>query len=165
MSLLRNITCCVLLLLTACGFEPMYGAKNQEQLSVGVLIEAPKDEMGQQFQQNLEDALNPHGLAGAPTYKLVVTLISAVGGMGVARDGTVSRFNVMLISNYNLIRIADNKVINAGEIRHVSSYNNQANQYFSTYISQKDAIKRGVMELSELFRQRMASLLLKPKAS
>jgi LPS-assembly lipoprotein len=152
------------LLLTACGFSPMYAQKNQAPLSVGVLIEASKDEMGQQFQQNLEDQLNSGVAPANPAYKLVVSLGSAAGGMGVARDGTVSRYNVTLTSVYTLIRLADKKVIQQDTINHVSSFNNPANQYFSTYISQKDAQRRGIMELSELYRQRIGALLLREKA-
>jgi len=161
MSLLRNIFLSGLLLLAACGFEPMYGEKNQQVLSGGVQIETSRDAMGQQFQQNLEDRLNPGGLPSTPGYKLSVKLDSVAEPIGVARDGTVSRFNVTLNSTYILTRISDNKVIKTGNIHHVSSYNNQTNQYFSTYISEKDSLARGVIELSELYRQRIGALLLR----
>lgn len=158
----KLLACVVgLLCVSACGFSPMYSAENKQPLSVGILIETSKDEMGQQFQQNLEDKLNPQGVPLHPVYKLSVALGSGASGMGVARDGTVSRYNVTLISNYTLTRIADNKMIRQGEIRHVSSFNNQANQYFSTYISQEDSTKRGIMELAELYRQRIGAMLLR----
>ncbi len=151
--------------LAACGFSPMYSQKNQVPLSAGIVIDAPKDEMGQQLQQNLEDQLNVGGVPANPVYKLVVNLSSAAGGMGVARDGTVSRYNVTLASHYTLTRLADHKIMHSDTIQHVSSFNNPANQYFSTYISQKDATRRGIMELSELYRQRIGALLLREKTS
>lgn len=119
--------------------------------------------MGQQFQQNLEDRLNSGGVPANPAYTLAVSLGNATSGMGVARDGTVSRYNVILSSGYTLTRLADRKIIQQDTINHVSSFNNPANQYFSTYISQKDAQRRGIMELSELYRQRIGALLLREK--
>ncbi|MDX2074170.1 MAG: hypothetical protein SFX19_07400 [Alphaproteobacteria bacterium] len=158
-------SCLIVLLslsLAACGFTPMRGAQNRQALSVGVSVDAsPKDEDGRELEKALEDRLNLQGLPSHPAYKLSVVLTSALGGIGVARDGTVSRFNVTLTSNYVLTRLADDKIIQRGEIRHVSSFNNQTNQYFSTYISEKDSIKRGIAELSELYRQRIGALLLK----
>ena len=143
----------------------MYGAKNQAPLAVGIKIVAPNDKMGQQFQQDLEDRLNPGGVTPAkPAYQLTVDLISAPTAIGVARDGTVSRYNVILQSNYTLTNLAD-ETERRGTVRHVSSYNNPANQFFSTYISEQDAISRGITELAELYRQRLGALLLKKPAS
>lgn len=158
--------CISAVLLSACGFTPMYGAKNQEALNVGIIIDAPHDEMGQQLQQNLEDQLNPPGgVPAKPMYLLSASLDTAVGSIGVGRDGTVSRYNVTLISNYKLVRISDSTIVHQGQVRQVSSFNNQTNQYFSTYISQKDSIRRGIIELTELYRQRITTLLVKMKSA
>jgi hypothetical protein len=155
----------VALLLAGCGFHPMYGKANEHALVSGVMIDTTRDRMGQQLKQDLEDRLNPpSGVPAKPAYRLSVTLQSDASAIGVARDGTVSRFNVTLRSVYTLTRLSDGKKIQSGEIRHVSSYNNQVNQYYSTYISEKDAISRGIVELSELYRQRIGALLLKSPA-
>lgn len=153
-----------LLLLAACGFQPMYGQSNKASpaLYVGIKVEAPNDPPGQQLKHNLEDRLNPDGQMPAhPAYKLHVTLASAIGGMGVARDGTVSRYNVTLVSEYVLTDLATGKAVNRGQIHHVSSFNNQVNQYFSTFVAQEDSIKRGIVELSEIYRQRIGAVLIK----
>lgn len=143
----------------------MYGAKNQQLLSAGVLVETSKDSLGQQLQANLEDQLNPGGVPAQPLYSLSVQVASGTGGIGVARDGTISRYNVALDSSYVLTRLSDRKIIQTGNIRHVSSFNNQVNQYYSTYIAEKDAMKRGLTELAELYRQRLGVLLLKNGAT
>lgn len=163
-SLPRLFIVISLLALTSCGFRPMHGEDSRQAFSGGVLIETPNDRMGQQFRQDLEDRLNPNGVVPPrPAYKLSVTLNAAASAIGVARDGTVSRFNVTLGSSFQLKRIADGKVIKTGNVQHVSSYNNQVNQYYSTYISEKDAISRGITELAELYRQRIGLVLLKGK--
>lgn len=147
--------------LAACGFTPMYGERQQAALMQGVRIDAPNDLTGQKFRHELEDKLNPTGVPANPAYMLKVTLQSASSGIGVARDGTISRYNILLGSNYQLIRLTDNKLMQADEIQHVASFNNQPNQYFSTYISQKDSVDRAIDELAELYRQRIGLLLLK----
>lgn len=159
--MMRLPICLMLLIVSGCGFQPMYGARYQNSLSAGIAIEAPKDAAGQQFQQDLEDQLNPEGVPPRPKYRLNVQLTYASGAIGVARDGTVSRFNVTMNSSFVLTRISDNVVVERGDIHHVSSYNNQANQYFSTYVSERDSIKRGITELAGLYRQRIGALLVK----
>jgi LPS-assembly lipoprotein len=153
-------------LLGGCGFKPLYNSKagesDRSQVFAGVKIDhiAGEGRMEQQFRINLEDRLNPRGRVPAdPAYHLATTLTSQSVAIGVARDGTVSRYNVYLDSDYALYRTADEKKIAAGHVRHVSSYNNLTNAYFSTYISEQDAIKRGVEELAEIYRDRLSTYL------
>lgn len=149
-----------LIMLSACGFSPMYGTENANALAVGVRIEAPDGRLGHALKEQLEDKLNPPGGVPAnPTYKLHVTLSQKASPIGVARDGTVARYNVEMNSVYQLTRLSDGKLLKQGDVRHVSSYNNLARAYFSTFISERDALDRGVVELSELYRQRITSVL------
>ncbi len=148
-------------LLSSCNFRPVYGKiDNQQQAALGIEIEAPSDAAGRQFKQSLEDLLN-HGITPQkPLYKLKVTINISYGAMGVARDGSISRYNAFFVSQYILSRISDGKIIKSDVVQHVGSYNNQTGAYYSTYIAQKDAMKRGIVELSELYRQRLNHLLI-----
>jgi hypothetical protein len=141
----------------------MYGTHQAQGGQVaGVKVEASAQDrrLGQQFRADLEDKLNPGGaVPSSAKYRLVASLSSASTAIGVARDGTVSRYNVNLTSNYELYRVGETKPVTKGSLRHVSSYNNLVNQYYSTYISEQDAINRGITELSELFRQRLSPYL------
>ncbi|MFO0388108.1 MAG: LPS assembly lipoprotein LptE [Alphaproteobacteria bacterium] len=156
------VAACVFL--TACGFQPMYGKNTggKSTALAGVYIEKVSGEgrMAQQFRTDLEDKLNPGGKVPAnPAYSLNVSLSSTESAIGVAKDGTISRYNLSLDSNYSLKEYGTDKVIANGTLRQVSSYNNLTNAYFSTYVSKEDAIKRGVTELSENYRQRLAPYL------
>ncbi len=152
------------LALGACGFDPMYG-KPSPQLQAAALAGVSIDpitggRMGQQFRADLEDKLNPDGKVPAnPAYRLAASVTSSTSAIGVARDGTISRYNVSLDSSYTLYSRADDKKITSGNLRHVSSYNNLTNAYFSTHVAQGDAVKRGITELSELYRQRLSPYL------
>lgn len=148
-------------LLYGCGFEPVYASKRTTPNTIhtgGVAIDSIPGLSGQQFRAGLEDHLNPGGAVPAnPAYRLNATLSYVTTPIGVARDGTVSRYNIYINSSYVLYRTSDNKRMTSGRLQHVSSYNNVTNAYFSTYISEGDALKRGIAELSELYRQRLAA--------
>lgn len=150
-------------LLAACGFEPMYAKQSGKQnaLLAGVRVEgAPPGRLGQQFRIALEDQLNPEGVMPVdPLYRIQVTFDHTEAAIDTARDGTVSRYNVYLNSNYKLYRISDGVLMTSGSLRHVSSYNNITNEYFSTYVAQEDALERGIVELGKLYRQRLAVYL------
>ena len=163
MPAFAGMTC---FLLSACGFQPMYGAKSASPAAIspvaGVVVEASAQERSQrqQLQIQLEDKLNPGGAVPVnPTYRLVADLAITTAGLGVSRDGTVTRYNVNLVSNYKLYRIGETQPVAGGSLRHVSSYNNLPNQYYSAYVSEQDAIKRGIAELAELYHQRLSSVL------
>lgn len=162
---LRNsvIACLTLLVLGACGFEPLYSqskTQKSQQLLGGISVSPVSGRPGQLFTAELEDQLNPQGkVPSNPKYRLNTTLTLREAAIGVARDGTVSRYNVYLDSYYQLYRVADGQLMTSGNLRHVSSYNNTLNEYYSTYVAQEDAYKRGVTELAQLFRQRIGTYL------
>lgn len=152
-------------LMAACGFSPMYGKQQRDSsvLLAGVKIDPIEGRTGQLFKAELEDRLNPGGVVPSnPAFRLNVVLTSTANPIGVARDGTISRYNVYLDSKYELYRIHDGKKVAAGQLRQVSSYNNLSNAYFSTYISSVDAISRGVTELAETYRLRLSAYLSNP---
>lgn len=141
----------------------MYGDTHSEKSSAllaGIAVDSIPDRLGQQFRISLENKLNPRGGASSnPRYRLSATLKTAESGIGVARDGTVSRYNVYLDSSYTLYRISDGKKMISGNLRQVSSYNNITNEYFSTYVAKEDAHKRGVEALAMQYRQRLLAYL------
>ncbi len=183
---LLPIACC--LALSACGFQPVYSnssASKKSPINTGVIISASASSSGniatttnaptnsainnsalsamsRQFTNNLEDLLNS---TTTPEYNMEVALNESVVGIGVARDGTASRYNLVINSSYKLTRISDGKVVDTGSISNFTSYNNPNNQYFSTYISEQDARKRGISELAELYRQRLMSFAEKTQPS
>jgi LPS-assembly lipoprotein len=163
------LLCCavMLALVSGCGFKPMYGKKaggynsdDTSKIYAGVTVDSMPRREGQILHMELEDALNPNGKIPAhPEYRLAASISINEVAIGVARDATVSRFNIYFDSHYTLYRNSDGKAVTTGSIRHVGSYNNQANAYYSTYISRDDGIKRGLVEVAELYRMRLASYL------
>lgn len=156
---------CLPFLLCACGFEPMYAKPSDaqkgsaSQVHAGVVVDPLPGRAGQIFKSSLEDLLNPDGTVTDAAYRLKASLKHVSIPISSARDGTVSRFNINFASQYVLYRRSDNQPVTSGTINYVTSYNNLANSYYSTYIAEQDALKRGTSALSELYRQRLAMYL------
>jgi len=165
----------LLLALTACGFQPVYSKSStacaNSPVLAGVTIYAADGEsrnvitgsaapttVARQFTENLEDLLDPASGNKPKTYRLEVDISQTITALGIARDGTAARYNLTINSGYRLKRISDGKLIDSSSVSVVTSYSNPSNKYFSTYISEQDARKRGVAELAELYRMRLASL-------
>ncbi len=180
-NIYRLLPIAICLMLPACGFHPVYGTSSgmaeNSPIRAGVMVtttasgviantnETSKNidsnatnSMARQFTNILNDML---ASPPSPAYSLEVSIVQSSIGLGVARDGTASRYNLVLNSSYKLNRIADNKIVDSGNLSSVTSYNNPNNQYFSTYISEQDARKRGIRELAELYRQRLISFIEK----
>jgi len=163
--------------LSACGFQPVYGTSSavsaNAPLMAGVQISATDGgsiassanitttiptKVAREFKENLEDLLNPVTRGKSAEYSLDISISQTTAAIGISRDGTASRYNLNISSSYKLTRLDDSKLIDAGTISNTTSYNNPSNQYFSTYISEQNARKRGVSELAALYRQRLSVL-------
>jgi LPS-assembly lipoprotein len=176
---LRTIAYCLIPIafLSACTFQPVYGTSSaisaNAPLMAGVKISATDGgsvassanltttiptKVSRDFKENLEDLLNPITRGKGAEYSLDVSISQSTSSIGISRDGTASRYNLNIYSSYKLTRLSDNKLIDTGTISNTTSYNNPSNQYFSTYISEQDARKRGVLELAALYRQRLSVL-------
>lgn len=150
--------------LAGCGFQPLYGKHNtsapDSKLLAGVKIDTIPGQLGMIFKNQLEDKLNPSGgMPAKPAYRLAVRMDHINVPISVARDGTVSRYNINFNSDYVLYRTADDKPVTSGSLSYITSYNNLTNVYFSTYVSEQDALKRGTTQLAELYRERLATYL------
>ncbi len=166
----RVLALIAMLTLTACGFEPMAGkragdARVGTQLA-GIEVAPVPGAIGLQFRTSLEDLINPgETIAGAPQYRLRVALNPTTTPAIVAPDGSTLRYNMQLNSTYTLTRLSDGKQIREGAIRRIGAFNSVPNQYFSSFVSEQDALKRLSIALAEEYRFRLASILAEEQAA
>lgn len=159
------------LLLSACGFQPLYGKHDRQSADgqAGAILqrikvvasagEPAQRALAEQFKRDLEDRLNPGNhprSAGAQDYTLSVGIGAQEGALAVSKDGTISRYNVTISAGLTLTR-PDGQTVFYTTARRVSSYNNVTGAFFSTYVSSQDAISRGVTDLAEDVRMRLAA--------
>lgn len=156
------------LMLTACGFEPMYGEQSADQHSPvkGNIHIAKVDgppRYAQLLKNALEDHFNPESSQNAdPDYTLTVFLNEYTEPSVVRSDGTILRYDIRFESRYV---IADNRHKQAapitGKVRRISSYNVVPNANYATYVAEQNLSERMVREIADDYAMRITGELTK----
>jgi LPS-assembly lipoprotein len=148
------------LALTGCGFRPVYApqesgdSRANEQLSM-VRIEPLRDRSGQQLHNFLRDQLNPNGQPVDPHYKLQIKLSQRTEKLAFREDETATRANIIIKTAFVLRAADDDRVLYAGRASSINSYNILDEQY-PTNVSADDALRRGLREVSQDIKLRLA---------
>jgi len=153
------------LLVAACGFHPLYGGGEgagavRTELAA-IRIRPIADRTGQLLYNELRDRLNPGGQPAAPRYVLAVELQGASELLALRGDQTPTRTNLTLYASYTLTDAATDKVVTRGKSRSTISYDILKSE-FATIASGSDARARGVSDLADDIRTRLAVFLSQP---
>ncbi len=143
-----------------CGFRPVYApAESGETVAVdqlaAVRIEPLRDRAGQQLHNFLRDELNPKGQPTSPDYKLQIELSQRTETLAFRQDETATRANIIVNTAFVLRAADDDRVLFAGRLSSINSYNILDEQY-PTDISAADALRRSLRELSQDIKLRLA---------
>jgi len=148
-----------LLLLSGCGFRPLYGERDGrapvtaglETVRVGLIPERN----GQLLRRQLEERLGS-GTAAA-RYDLRVGLAYGIDLQGFARDGTPSRVRVTATATWFLFDTsAPPRLVARGTERAFDAYNVPENQFFSAEASRQATERRLLEQLAEDVVRRLA---------
>ena len=139
------------LLLSACGFQPLYsqnanGPAVHAQLR-SIDVDVKGDALSRTVFSDLLNELTPTGTPAAPAYRLEVKLSRIKKGVGFEEDDSVTRFNFQLIGEYRLVDTASKSVLFSSTSRSIAAYNVVSNQY-ATLTAEKDAEKRASADLA-----------------
>ena len=136
---------CAALLLTGCGFTPMYGtdAENSSvtQAMAAIDIEEIPDRLGKQVHNNLLDAITPGGMPGSAQYRLQVQLLEEREDVGLRQDASVTRANYRLRAQFRLIDNNDEAVLIHGSTWAETAFDVTSSDY-STLIAERAAQER-----------------------
>lgn len=154
--------------LSACGFQPMYGdaSTHAESASAlqGNIIILPVGGGSGRFRQvlknALEDRFNPHGASTAnAAYTLQVNLSRLLIPAVVRSDGTILRYDVRFETDYILSSNGTKMKPYNGKVRRISSYNVVPNANFATYEAEESLNERMLKEIAEDYVMRISGLL------
>ncbi len=165
---------CIALSISACGFKPMLathdvsGNTSASPSSPSLQhafarIDIPpigNQRIGQILHHTLEDHFYAQGRE-TPEYILNIKLDTLTSPIAISRDGTIARYSVELKATLQLVALENSQLLYSGEVRHLSSFNNQANNFYSAHISERYALERGAIELAEDIRLRLSNVLFK----
>ncbi len=154
--LILLITCFVL---TACGFQPLYGSKGSEDIISDfsdIQVAPSKDRIGQLLTNELRHLLNPQRNPLKPKYRLTTTLNDTSYSLAVKKTASATRTNLNVQSNYQLYSTINGSVLNSGSNSIIVSYNIYSSDY-ATLAAEKDAQNRAVKELAQEIRLQLGA--------
>lgn len=151
--LLIAVSVC-LLLLSGCGFRPLYGdsALGGQAGPEGYfrLVEvAPiKEREGQMLRNNLMDDMYSHGRPAFPEYALQVTSLNERRvGLGIRKDAVATRAQMSVTAQYAMVHIPSGETLFTRSAQSINSYNILDSQ-FTTKVTQSDARDRALRDIS-----------------
>lgn len=162
---LRPGILCLLVLLSACGFRPLYGGAEGEatgQALSAVAIETPKTRIGWELRDWLWRELTPEAQAVEPRYRLVVQLERQRDALLVQLDDSITRYELAISARYDLVDIAQNRVVLRSAARRVASFN-VVRAPFADLAAERDAEARAAAELARAIRNRLALFFADPE--
>jgi LPS-assembly lipoprotein len=136
-----------LILITACGFTPVYGTKTVSNDLSNIDIVIIPDEDGQIVRNHLIDVMYNDGYPSNPQLRLVVSPVQeSILEIGIDRDDEASRAQLRQETTMRLVN-PDDKVLLQRTVRATSGYNILAGQ-FTTFVTEEDARKQALKALS-----------------
>lgn len=125
--------------LSACGFTPLYAERGVAGNLAAIEVVAPEGRTGYLLREHLDDALAKRG--GAPTYRMTLQLAEQRYPRGVRIDNVATRYEYVLIADYQLAAIATGALAKRGQVRVTVTYDS-ADQPYAAVSAQQDAQDR-----------------------
>lgn len=153
--MIRNLTMPaligVVLLLTGCGFRPLYSetASNAQTTTSleKIRVTGASTKADAVFRNFLLDRIAPAGAPDKYEYELGFRLDERQVGSGVRIDASVTRFNLQLTASYQLKDSKTRDVIYSGSSRSIVAYDVLRSQ-FATVIERESSRERAARELA-----------------
>ena len=157
-STLSLVTSAVLL--TACGFRPMYGSGGGEapvlrQELASVFVETIPERSGQLLRNRLIEQLGFGNDPAAPRYTLNVQLSESTSSLGIREDATSSYGRLSISARYVLKDTTTGKAILTDTTRAFSGFTIVDSEY-AALTAQRDARQKLLQQLAELLARRVA---------
>jgi LPS-assembly lipoprotein len=158
----RLSTVCLLAALAclpACGFHPVYGARDDngtpvaEQLNQ-VAIDNIPDRRGQLLRNELIDRMYGKGRPQQPLYRLSVKLRMTEADLGIQANATSTRTLLDMYGDY-VMQDAAGKELFKGTAHSVTSFNTLNDQY-GNLTAEEGAIERTISEVGEQIVNRVS---------
>jgi LPS-assembly lipoprotein len=135
--------------LAACGFHPLYGERtalawNPELAAVDVHPAANR--LGQIATDEVRQQLNPRGVAIDPRYELIVTITEADSNLGIARDNTSSRGELLISAALTLHPRGSTRVMFTDSVRSTTAFNLSNDAYAAT-VAEDNARREAAVDL------------------
>ena len=150
----RALTLAACMLLSGCGFDPLYGSHTAPQLA-GIFVEPIPDRDGYEMRNQLIDLFNSDGQEAGKRYRLKITLNEASQGIALQNDATITRYNQTLNAHF-VLSDAQGTLLYQGDQSEWTAYTVVPAPY-ATFSAQIDSSKRAAQDLAERIRLQLAA--------
>ncbi len=140
--------------LAGCGFTPLYAAPGVSPGLSSVESVAPDGRTGFLLRQALDDVL-ARNEALPPAYRLTLDLRETRTPRGRRVDATASRYELQLVADWKLTRIATGAVALEGSSSTEVTFD-RADQPYSGIVANQDAQSRAASELARKIQLQLA---------
>ena len=151
---------CILPLLSACGFQPLYGSNIAPQMST-IFVEDIPERNGFELRTRLIDILNTDGVVTGKRYRLKISLSESSQGIALQNDATITRYNTRIQARY-VLSDAGGKELYSGDQSELSSYNVVQSPY-ATLAAEQDAGKHAMQDMAERIRLELGAWFRRQK--
>jgi LPS-assembly lipoprotein len=146
----------VAMLLSGCGFHPLYGGVNggMSQTLSSIYVEPVPERIGYELRNTMIDLLDGPGTASGASYRLKLALSETTQGIALQNDATITRYNDTLTVTYELSDMAGH-IVTKGAETGLSAYNvlpSSPSANYGTLAAQRDADKRAAQDIAERIR-------------
>ncbi len=144
----RNfLTMCMLPVVAACGFTPVYGpGGSAENIRGKIALQAATDKNTFALVGRLENRL---GVASNANYRLSYTLTTSSEAFSIKGSTDTERFQVVGELNFQLTEIDNNTIVNSGAVNSFTSYSTTGSTV-GTLSAELDAKDRLMVILADL---------------
>jgi len=138
------------LLVSACGFTPIYGDEGAVGSTLSrITVTTQDDRLGYRVREQLEDALGRNG-AVAPLYRLETAIEQSRRPLGRRIDDTATRYELTVRGAWTLTPLNGGAPVTG--IETVTTTYAAADQPYAAIAAQQDGEERAAAELARLIR-------------
>ena len=156
---MRILTILSILLLSACGFSPMYSANNNtsvvsqfNKIEVSII----PDRSGQYLRNALIDRLYQKGYPTSPTYKLSIEPITEnIFDFDITQEAEATRQQIKLTTQMLLTDMQTRKNILTRQLTAVTS-NNILESEFSTIVTERSAREAALNDIARQIERQLS---------
>jgi LPS-assembly lipoprotein len=146
-------------LLTACGFTPLYGRPGVTAGLSSIEVVSPQGRVGFLLRQSLDDDLG-HDKSAPAQYRLEMTLAQTRGPRGLTRSDVADYYDIGLTVHYALILVATGKTVDTGDVASQVSYDDSGQAYADISAAQ-DADSRIASDAARRIEIKLAAWMAK----
>lgn len=143
------------LVLSACGFTPLYGTPEINAQLTAVQVTTPPGRTGQLIREHLDDAL-ARNKGAAPRYRMDLQLSETRYPRGVRVDNVATRYEYVLIAAYTLSAVPSGAPVKTGRAQVQVTYDS-ADQPYASIAAQQDAQDRAAAEAARRIQLELAA--------